>query len=49
LASVTDNDCFKFLFAAAIFTENTPPETRRINFEQKSVNLPHPPLLFMNY
>ena len=36
---VTDNDWFAFLFTATTFTENSPPEGRRINFEPKSVNL----------
>jgi len=35
---VTDNDWVPFLFKAATFAENSPPEGRRINFEQKSVN-----------
>jgi hypothetical protein len=35
---VTDNDWFVFLFTAATFTENSPPEGRRTGLEEKSVN-----------
>jgi len=44
---ITGNEWFTFLFSAATFTENTPPEgrragppeTRRVNLEPKSVIL----------